>query len=376
MDIPTKLFPMKVATFSFLCTGLACLGFSFSPLKACTSLVIGAKDGGYVYGRTMEFGVNLNSNLIIIPRNYSLTASAPGQPIGTGGKQWRTKYGATGTNFFGMPRLCEGINEKGLTGGLFYFPEFAEFQELPEGKAAESISNCDLVTYVLTNFATTDEIKSELPKVIVTGISIPALGDQVPPVHFSFHDAEGKSVVIEYTDGGILNIYDNPTTVLTNAPSFPEHLNTLSQYALITRYTVPALQVSTTKLAPMSTGLGSNTLPGGYMSPARFVRAYFTAASAPETATSEELVPLVFHFMNGYDIPPGLVGQSAEGITPFKYEITEWTSSVDMKNLRYHIRTFDNSQVRYVDLNAADLDATEIRTVVLDQKEIYTDLSK
>ncbi len=81
----------------------------------------------------MEFGVNLGSNLIVIPRNYSITATAPGKSVGTGGKTWATKYAATGTNFFDMPLVCEGINEKGLTGGLFYFPIFAQFQSISEG---------------------------------------------------------------------------------------------------------------------------------------------------------------------------------------------------------------------------------------------------
>ena len=43
--------------------------------------------------------------------------------------------GATGKSaigiFFNMPLFCEGMNEKGLTGGLFYFPGFAEFQKVP-----------------------------------------------------------------------------------------------------------------------------------------------------------------------------------------------------------------------------------------------------
>lgn len=344
--------------------------------SACTSMVVTAADGGRVYGRTMEFGVSLGSNLIIIPRNYSITASAPGQPLGKGGRTWKTKYGATGTNFFGLPLLCEGINEKGLTGGLFYFPNFAEFQTPAKGEESQSIGCTDFVTYVLTNFKDTDEIRAGLPKLVVTGIKMPALGDQVPPMHFSFHDTAGKNIVVEYTHDGTLHIYDNPTTVLTNAPDFPAQLTNLSQYATVTRYLLPPLEAGGVKLPATGTGIGTNNLPGGYMPPARFVRAYFTRTFAPPAATSVEMVPLVFHLMNGYDIPPGMVGQSPVGKVPFVYETTEWTSSVDLKNLRYHIRTFANSTVRFVDLNEVDLDAPTIRTIELNQPETFTDLSK
>lgn len=347
-----------------------------SPSTACTSLVVTAQDGGPVYGRTMEFGEDLHSNLIIIPRNLSVTASVPGQPLGKGGRTWKTKYAATGTNFFGMPLFCEGINEKGLTGGLFYFPNFAEYQQPIPGKEDQSISCIDFVTYVLTNFATTDEIRAALPQLVVTGIKLPALGDQVPPVHFSFHDLSGKSIVVEYTNGGTLNIYDNPTTVLTNAPDFPAHLTNLSQYATITRYPLAPMTVGTMTLPATGSGIGTNSLPGGYMPPARFVRAYFTRTFAPQIATSAELVPIVFHLMNGYDIPPGLVGESPEGKSPYTYETTEWTSAVDMKNLRYHIHTYANSAVRYVDLNEVNLDADAVRFIALDQPETFQSLSK
>lgn len=350
--------------------------YPISPTLACTSMVVPAEDGGYVYGRTMEFGASLGSNLIVMPRNFPITATGPGQPVGKGGLTWKTKYGATGPNFFNMPLFCEGMNEKGLTGGLFYFPGFAEFQKVPDGKDGQSIDCTELVTYVLTNYATTDEIKELLPKVTVTGNPLASLGGIVPPVHFSFHDSGGKSVVVEYTHDGTLNIYDNPSTVLTNSPPFPQQINNLSQYGNISRYPRPAMEINGTKLVPMGTGSGSTGLPGGFLPDSRFVRAYFCAANAPKMSTSSELVPIVFHLMNQFDIPPGLVGETPEGKTPFTYETSEWTSAADMKNLRYHIRTFGNSQVRFIDLNQVDLDASAIHTVKLDQKETYENLSK
>ena len=44
---------------------------------ACTSMLLPAKDGGFVYGRTLEFGLDLNSQLIVIPRKLTYTATGP-----------------------------------------------------------------------------------------------------------------------------------------------------------------------------------------------------------------------------------------------------------------------------------------------------------
>ena len=43
---------------------------AFAPLvsNACTSFLLKGSDGGFVYGRTMEFGLPLKSQLTTIPR--------------------------------------------------------------------------------------------------------------------------------------------------------------------------------------------------------------------------------------------------------------------------------------------------------------------
>ena len=43
-------------------------------VEACTGVTVKAKDGGVAFGRTMEFGAELQSNVIVVPRNYELKA--------------------------------------------------------------------------------------------------------------------------------------------------------------------------------------------------------------------------------------------------------------------------------------------------------------
>ena len=55
---------------------VACLSlfpaFGLSQAHACTSLIVPTTEGSYVYGRTMEFGIPLKSEIMVTPRNYEL----------------------------------------------------------------------------------------------------------------------------------------------------------------------------------------------------------------------------------------------------------------------------------------------------------------
>ena len=185
--------------------------------------------------------------------------------------------------------------------------------------------------------------------------------------------------MIEYTDGGKLNMYDNPAHVITNSPPFPFHLQNLAQYQYVTANVLPPLKVGNVSLSAASSGDGMNGLPGGFLATARFVRAFFAQANAPKLATSSETVGLAFHVMNGFDLPPGSIGVSAttggEGGGVDGYETTEWIAVSDMKNLRYYIRTYDNFDVRMIDLGKADLNAKQIKFISLDKPQTVTDLT-
>jgi choloylglycine hydrolase len=362
-------------------SALASFGLIVSPVtaRACTSVLLAAQDGGYVYGRTLEFGLQLNSQLMIVPRNLAITGTGPAGKVGEGGLTWTTKYAAGGANALRLPVLLDGFNEKGLSGGLFNFPGYAEFQTVPAGKADRSIASFELLTYILTSFATVDEVRAALPNIYVSGVKLREFGNMVPPVHVSLHDATGKSLAIEYTDGGKLAMYDNPAHVFTNAPPFPFQLQNLAQYQYVTANVLPPLKVGNLALGAASSGDGMNGLPGGFLATARFVRAYFAQVNAPRLATSNQTVGLAFHVMNGFDLPPGSIGVSSttggEGGGIDGYETTEWIAVSDMKNLRYYIKTYDNFDVRMLDLGKADLNSKQIQFIALDQPQAAKDLT-
>jgi penicillin V acylase-like amidase (Ntn superfamily) len=61
--------------------------------QACTGVRLIADDGGVVPGRTLEFGFDLKSNVIVLPKGTTITGSTPD---GGKGLTYKTKYGMPG----------------------------------------------------------------------------------------------------------------------------------------------------------------------------------------------------------------------------------------------------------------------------------------
>lgn len=343
---------------------------------ACTSFLLRSADNGVVYGRTMEFGVPLQSQFIVVPRKLVVQGTGPDGAAGTG-LTWTTKYGATGANGFGLPLLIDGMNEAGLAGGLLYLPGLAEFQSVVPADVKNSIASFELLHYVLTSFATVAEVKASLPKIKVN--RAPQAVFKAPvPLHMTLHDATGASIVVEYI-GGELQIHDNPTGVLTNAPSFSWHIANLGNYLSLSAYDPKPLQIGSLTIAPPSTGSGAAGLPGDMSAPARFVRAFLYSRAAPKLPTSTETVSNAFHILNNFDIAPGIIrtqadSQAGGGVAGI--ETTEWSVVADTKTKRYYLRTYADSQSRMVDLTKADLDAKAIRFIAIDKPGAVVDLSR
>ena len=354
---------------ALLVTGL-CL--STSPSIACTSFIVKSSDGGYVYGRTLEFGINLESAPIAIPRNFQYQATGVnGKP----GKSWKTKYAAIGLNGVKLPILVDGINEKGMTGGLLYAPNTAEYQEVSADNSANSIASYEMLAYALTNFATIDEAREGFQKIMVNKTGHAPFPGTVP-LHMTLHDASGKSLVIEYNNGKLFT-YVNPTGVMTNDPNFAFQLSNIGLYSNLSPVEAIALKINGVDYAPPSSGSGLHGIPGDFLSPSRFIRATFFATAAPTDATAENQVAVVFHILNNFDIPPGAIQLSSKnpyGGGSGGFEKTEWLSVIDAKNLVYYVKTYENPTVQMLDMKKVNLDAKDIKTYTLQTKEVRLEI--
>lgn len=86
---------------------------------------------------------------------------------------------------------------KGLAAGLFYHPGFAKYMEYEKGKTDNIITTVDVVSYILTQFATVEDVKNGMQNVRVVAVVEEALSISVF-AHWMVNEASGKSIVIEY----------------------------------------------------------------------------------------------------------------------------------------------------------------------------------
>ena len=342
----------------------------------CTSFTITSRKGHVVYGRTMEFTLQLHSDVIVFPKGASLTGTGKAGEPGVGGRAWTATHAAVGMNALGLEMIVDGVNDAGLVVAAFNFPISAEFVEIADAQQADAIACHEVGHFLLTTCEDVAEVRAALDRVPVHGPRLAAYGGQVPMIHFSIHDAAGNSIVAEWTNGR-LDVYDNPTTVLTNEPPFPSQLDNLAQYSYMTAEPAPAIELPGLTLKSPSSGGGMQSLPGGFIATNRFVRAFWAARCAPAFDTAEEGVVFARHILNGFDIPPGSVitpaGEGESGGVE-GWEMTEWSIVHDTAGRAMYVNTFEHQGWTRVDLAGIADGLTEVTTAKLPERDRYTEL--
>ncbi len=345
---------------------LAALGPTNAP--ACTGITIKPKDGSIIFARTLEFAVDLQSNVIVVPRGKEYVGTAPGDKPGL---HWKTKYGIVGTNAFDLPVTVDGLNEKGLYVGLFYFPGFAKYPDVKAENFGKTLAPWELGVFLLGTCSDVKEAVAAVKNVYVGNVVQKDMG-LVPPVHFIVTDASGTSMVLEPVDGE-LKVHANPLGVMSNSPTFDWHMTNLSNYVTMSAKNVEQIDLAGKEIKGLGQGSGMLGLPGDFTPPSRFVRAVAFSKSALPVEKAKDGVLQAFHLLNQFDIPKGSARSVEHGKEVADY--TLWTTAADLKNLRYYFRTYDNSRIRMVDLKAVDLDAKEIKTIPMKGEEQIEDVS-
>ena len=352
-------------TKSIVCLAVMVVLAASLPVSACTGLMVKAQDGSIVRARTMEFGSALKSDIIVVPRGYHF-AAAEGAAEGLA---WNGKYAFVATNPLGMPSAVDGVNEKGLSGGIFYFPGYASFPKPSPDK--KTLGPWDAVTYALSTATTAEEAAQAVINVGVSSFVVKDWGI-TPPTHYLFTDASGKSVVLEFTASGA-TVYQSPLGVVTNSPAYNWHMTNLANYVGLTDMAPSPEQFGPVMVSAFGQGAGMRGLPGDFTPPSRFVRAVAFSTTALPSPTAQDAVLTAFHLLNNFDIPKGSTRSLANGKQTSEY--TEWTSAADVTNRRFYVRTFQDSSIRMVDLMRCNLEAKDIVTIKLDQVEKINDLT-
>ena len=352
---------------------------------ACTSFSVVAKDDAILIGRSLEFGLLLDSKVMIVPRGFKFTSPAPN---GKEGLSWQAKYGFVGMNTKGVDQTPDGLNEAGLSVGLLYLPGFDKYQEVGPQDTSCALANLAVGNWMLSNFATVEEVKEAIKNVVVFDYAPPGYGSF--PLHFAIYDAKGGSLVIEYVNGQRF-VYDNPVGVLTNSPPFDWQLTNLRNYINLTNLNVASLKLGNFVLEPLGQGTGLLGIPGDYTPPHRFVRAVALAYAAVRPTTAAEGANLAFHILNNVDIPIGVVAtkhpaptSTAGPSTPkgttdtsgLEYDFTEWVTVRDLTNKLFYFRTYKNLAIRKIDLKKLAFTGTTIQHIDIQGGEQFVDATE
>jgi choloylglycine hydrolase len=317
------------------------------PASACTGIRLIAKDGTVVAARTMELGLDLKSQVLVVPAGTHLTGTLPN---GATGISYTTKYGFIGANAFGQPVVVDGMNDQGLYVGEFFFTPEAHYADVTPQNASRAMAGYEYSNWILANFATVAEVKAAYNSVVLAPTPRVEMGGMTPPLHFRIMDRTGATVVIEPLPGG-LRIYDDPLGVITNTPTFDWHMTNLGNYVGLTPYLRPSVNIGGYTVSSLGQGSGFIGLPGDVSSPSRFVRAVAYQQTAVQPESGADGVLQIFHILNNFDIPKGSVRQTIHG-TEFD-EYTSWTSANDLKNLMFYFRTYYDQTLHSVDVRKA-----------------------
>ncbi|KTD20345.1 linear amide C-N hydrolase [Legionella londiniensis] len=349
------------------------LSFNLSLSFACTNILIKAKDGAVVIGRTLEFGPPLDSEIITSPKGRKFTNKALN---GQESQSWTAKYGYVYLNFFHQDHAVDGMNEKGLSMGFLYLPGFTDYPEATNENVKQGIPYYQLGDWILSQFETVEEVKAKLSRLIVFGqdLDVPQQGKVTFPVHVIVNDSKGKSIVIEFNKKD-MQVYDNPLGILTNAPTFDWHINNLKNYTNLSPYAVEPIKEDGITYSATSQGAGMFGLPGDSTSPSRFVKMAFLQTTALPVENAEKAVVLAHHIIENVFIPNGMV-RNPKGSAGT--ETTQWTVFKDLKNAKLYFKSYDYPMLQSIDLKKLDLgeNARVLRLPVNHQAELSKDVTE
>ncbi len=333
----------RISYFTILTAAIALMQ---SNANACTGITLKSKDKSVVVARTIDWsGSEMDNMYVIVPRNHTQHSMLPNG--GTDGMEFTSIYGYVGLAVEQPEFVIDGTNEAGLSAGLFYFPGYGEYQAYnPEDKSS-TIADFQLVSWILSNFSSIDNVKSAMENVRVVNID-----PRAATVHWRITEASGRQVTLEIVDG-VPHFYENKLGVLTNSPGFPWQTTNLNNYVNLTPGTAGPTKMGDITLTAFGSGSGFLGLPGDFTPPSRFVRASFLQSYSLQQSTGYDSAMQAFHILNNFDVPLGVqfgVGKAPNNMP----SATQWTIATDLKSRMIYYHTMYNRTIRSINMDAID----------------------
>lgn len=334
----------------------------FTETQACTSLLYKDSKGHPYAGRTMELPMELPYKMLYVPTGTSFGSKAnKHHPVEFTAKNAFMAVGVPDP-ITGDVKVVEGVNEHGLTFGVLAFANTEGPADMV-GKTTAVLAAIDLGAWTLSQFKTVAEVKAALEKQPVLVTALLPLGQLKTPFHFTLHDNNGKSIVIEYS-GGKQHVIDNPLGVMTNGPEFAWHMTNMNNYTFLNNVDHSKVELNNVTFVQPDSGIATAGLPSSNTSVGRFVRAVYYSQFAEKAANPEQAIATLSRVMNNFDRPRGITidnrfkdsianitAPGVAGSRVYTSEYTSWTSLTDMKRGQMFIRSYDSVNYIRFDLN-------------------------
>ncbi len=304
----------------------------------CTALCFRAKDS--YFGRNLDLDCSYGEEVCIMPRNRPLTL----RRMGTLSSHYAMIGMATVVN--GEPLFYDGANEYGLAMAGLNFPNNACYFSVQDGK--DNVAPFEFIPWILGQARSIPEAKSLLARINLADIPF---SESLPlsPLHWILYDGS-ECITVECVKDG-LHVYENSVGVLTNNPPFLAQIENLKRYEGL-RPDNAGISVPPECFCQ---GLGAVGLPGDVSSMSRFVRAVFYKNNSVFDGAEKSAVSQFFHLLDSVAMVRGgcRVGEG-------KYDITVYSSCINLARGLYYYTTYDNRQINCVDLHKTHLNGTQI----------------
>lgn len=308
----------------------------------CTAITYKTK--AHYFGRNLDLEYSYSESVTITPRNYAFSFRKKGD--------MNSHYAMIGMAYVvdDYPLYYDATNEKGLSMAGLNFPDNACYQTEEEGM--DHVAPFELIPWILGQCADLQEAKVLLSRICIIDMDY---NEELPatPLHWMISDRNG-SIVLECVGDG-LQIYDNPTEVLTNNPPFPYHMTNLSNYMFLTNEAPVNTFSDKLQVHPYSRGMGGIGLPGDWSSASRFVRAAFVRCNAVSGESEKESVSQFFHILDSVKMPRGAVEISKD-----LYEITVYSSCCNTDKGIYYYKTYDEQGIKKVSMQSVNLNGNQL----------------
>lgn len=318
------------------CAAGMLLGASIA--DACTRIVYLGENDRIITARSMDWKVDVESNLWVFPRGMERSGMAGENSI-----KWTSKYGSVITSGFDIS-TTDGINEKGLAANLLWLVE-SEYPDFDKSNKP-GLSIAAWAQYVLDNFADVDSAVKALEKTPYTIVSADVPGEgRLATLHLSLSDASGDSAIIEYIDGKQVIHHSRDYQVMTNSPTFDQQL---------------ALDAYWKQIG------GTTMLPGTNRAADRFARASFYVNAVPQKASTQESLASMFSVIRNVSVPYGISTPDQPNISS-----TRWRTVMDHQNQLYFFESAMGQSIFWVDLKELDFSEKtgSVRTLKLGKNQ-------